>query len=390
MVTGSKKVIWLAQGFREYRRAFLVHAGEFLAGEGVDFVAAHTHAPLATNQRGELKDTAPSTPLRAWRWQRNGREVLVSSFPAGWLGADLVVMPESVGYPTGWSVLAARSLRGKRTAIFGHGTDFARPGRDDVAERLSRSRIRHLDWWFAYNAPSVDAVVERGMPHDRVTSVENTLDTSGLVRVAAELTGESRQNLRQELGIGEGPVGLFIGALYRNKRPDVLIEIADAVRRRCPDFSMVIVGDGDEASVVDRAMATRPWLVHLPGDVTDQRARYWAIADVAIYPSAAGLAVNEALALGVPPVIGGGFPHGPEASYVRDGDNGLVVPGTDPEVIAAAILLYLADGGLRERLRARAASDGERLSVGAMAQRFCDGVIRSLERAPRRLERRTP
>ncbi|MDZ7677397.1 MAG: glycosyltransferase [Acidimicrobiales bacterium] len=384
----SQSVVWLAQGFREYRRAFLHMVQARLGEAGVTFIAAHTHAALHTNQPGELRDTCPSMPLRAKRWRPLGREVLVSAFPPEWLNADLVVLPESIAYPTAWSILAARAVRNRRTAIFGHGTDFAKPGRDDLAEKLNRWRMRHLDWWFAYNEPSVDAVVDRGMPKDRVTSVQNTLDTEGLATVRAQLTNEEHQALRSELGVGAGPIGLFMGALYPNKRPDLLIAIAQRIRTRHPGFALLIVGDGELATTVEQARAARPWVVRVPGDTTEGRARYWAIADVALYPSAAGLAINEALRLGVPPVISSRFPHGPEASYVQHDVSGLIVDSNDPQVIADQVADLLSDAERSKRLSAGARAVGSELTIDEMVKRFSHGVLEALERAPHRVEER--
>ena len=59
------------------------------------------------------------------------------------------------------------------------------------------------------------------------------------------------------------------------------------------------------------------------------------------------------------------------AEVVTDGDNGLLVPSGDTDALAAAIRRYFADDGLRERLRASAAS-----SVAAYAP---DRVFAQLE-----------
>lgn len=381
-------VIWLAQGFREYRRAFLIEAERELARSRLSFSAAHAHASLHTNQPGELSDTAPSHQLRSLRFRPRGREALFSSFPQHWLSAELVVLPEATGYATGWAILEARRLAGRRTAVFGHGTDFARPGRDDIAERLNLWRMGHVDWWFAYNEQSAEAVIERGMPADRVTRVNNTLDTSGLIAVADELTEADRRRIRCELGLGDGPIGVFIGALYDEKRIDFIIEAAERVRDHHPHFAMVVVGDGPQTSYVEAEASRRPWLRKMPGDTTDHRARYWAIADVATYPAAGGLAINECLSLGVPATICAGFPHGPEASYIEHDVNGIIVPGGDPEQYATAVSALLDDADRHKRLSAGARRTGSALSIEAMASLFCNGVLHALERPTRRAERR--
>jgi glycosyltransferase involved in cell wall biosynthesis len=377
-------VVWLSPGFRVYRRRFMELSIGLLGQEHVDLVVAHAHAPVTTQQEGELSDTAPSRQLHALRAHPGRSEVIVSTAPPGWFAADLLVLPESIGYPTSWGMLIARRIAGRRVAVFGHGADFSRPGRSGLTERLSRWRMRHVDWWFAYNEVSRDAVVARGMPASRVTPVQNTLDLDELVAARARLTAHDLDSIRDDLALGEGPVGLFIGALHGDKRLPELIAATDHIHRAIPEFSLVVVGDGPARAEVRDAAATRPWVRVRPGDTSAVRARYWAVADVATYPAWAGLAVNEALAMGVPPVIGSAWPHPPEASYVVDGENGVVVAGPHDMVEwAHAVVGLLRDRSRLDALRAGALLTGAELSIDAMARRFVAGVLDALV-APRR------
>lgn len=383
----ARRVLLLGRGSRAYRKRFLELVSEGLWAEGVAFAAVHTDTLLGTQQAGELGDTTPSVPIRAVRWEPLGREVVVSRLPRRWFDADLVVLPEGIGNPTSWSILAARIVARRRTAVFGHGMDFAKPSRDDVAEQLNRWRMRHLDWWFSYNETSTEAAVSRGMPRDRVTAVQNTLPTAGLVDEAERFAATGDTAMRSEIGIGAtGPVGLFVGALHESKRPELLMEVLDGIRAQLPDFSMIIVGDGPCAKEVDDWAGTRPWVHRFRGDVTDGRGRYWAVADVATYPAWAGLAINEALATGVPPVVGSGWPHPPEVSYVRDGVNGVVVPGSDPEVYVERVVEVLRDPVRLLALSQGARRCAEELTIDNMSARFCAGVLEALARPPRRVE----
>jgi glycosyltransferase involved in cell wall biosynthesis len=96
-------------------------------------------------------------------------------------------------------------------------------------------------------------------------------------------------------------------------------------------------------------------------------ARYLQAADVYVHASryeTFGIAIAEAMACGTPVVATatGGIPE-----VVRDGADGLLVPGGDAAAMAAAIRRLLADAPLRLSLganaaaRARASFDGERM-----------------------------
>lgn len=373
-----RRVILLQPAFREYRRAFFAHAIEELNGFEVDLSVAHAHRPIATNHRGELWDTAPSRPLQALRLSLRGHELLVSSLPRGWRAADLLVAPEGLGYLTSWVALAGRV--GKRFAVFGHGSDLSHPEGRALLDPLNRARMRSIDWWFAYNAVSAEIVGATGMPARRITIVNNTVDTTALARVAAAFSPTSKAALRRRLGIGDGPLGIFVGSLHPQKRIVDLIGEADLIRAAVPNFELLIVGDGQDTPAVMSAQQTRSWLHKLPADITDQRARYWSMADVALYQHWAGLAVNEALALGVPPVLGPG-PHPPEASYVHDGGNGVVVQSASRGAYATAVAALLRDPARMAALKA--AGPGSVPIISEMAERFARGVVDALT-APRR------
>jgi glycosyltransferase involved in cell wall biosynthesis len=66
--------------------------------------------------------------------------------------------------------------------------------------------------------------------------------------------------------------------------------------------------------------------------------------------------VVEALAVGTPVLS---TDTGGVAEVVTDGENGLLVPPSEPEALAAAIRRYFDDDVLRERLRAAAAPSVE-------------------------------
>ena len=73
-------------------------------------------------------------------------------------------------------------------------------------------------------------------------------------------------------------------------------------------------------------------------------------ADIAVQPShfeALGLAAIEALACGVPVVASrvGGLPD-----FIRDGENGRMVPPKDPAALSAALRSLITDHAARMRM----------------------------------------
>jgi glycosyltransferase involved in cell wall biosynthesis len=98
--------------------------------------------------------------------------------------------------------------------------------------------------------------------------------------------------------------------------------------------------------------------------------RLFAAADASVLSSAwenFPHTVVEALAVGCPVVSTavGGVPE-----VVRDGENGLLVPPSDPAALGAALSRFFADRALRERLAANARTSVDGYTEAAVFERI--------------------
>jgi glycosyltransferase involved in cell wall biosynthesis len=145
------------------------------------------------------------------------------------------------------------------------------------------------------------------------------------------------------------------------KRRRGFIETADAFRRiheARPDVELVFFGADDSA------MPELPFPYANAGRLYNQNdvARLVASAHVLVDASewqGFGRPALEAMACGTVPVmtgVGGLF------EYARDGENCLLTPSNDPELIAAAVLRLLDDEALWNRLSSNGRPSAEPLS----------------------------
>jgi glycosyltransferase involved in cell wall biosynthesis len=153
---------------------------------------------------------------------------------------------------------------------------------------------------------------------------------------------------------------LCVGALAPHKGQDVLLEALGGmagVPWRC-----ALVGPADRDPLFAAALARRAAgmadRVRLPGARTGAALRReYREADLLVVPSRAesyGLGAAEALAAGVPVLASavGGLPEAVGRTPL--GVPGLLVPPDDAGALAAALVRWLTDAGLRRRLRAAA------------------------------------
>lgn len=214
-------------------------------------------------------------------------------------------------------------------------------------------------------AARADIVELLGVGADRVDVVPNG---PGLDPVS-EPTPESE--LRERLGLGEGPIVLSVSAKRPHKN---LARLIDAAARLDPPPALVLPGypTAHEAELRERAGPEVRFLDWVSD--ADLEGLYRAATCLA-FPSLAegfGLPVLEAMRRGLP-VACSNATSLPEVA----GDAALLFDPLSVDAIADALRRLLADPGLRAELARRGVEQAERFSWEAAAE----GTVRSYERA---------
>ncbi len=172
---------------------------------------------------------------------------------------------------------------------------------------------------------------------------------------------------------------VYIGSLYREKRIRFLIEAADEIAVRRPDFRLVVVGDGEDRAYVEAAAATRPWLDYrgfLSGSPAFDVLRE---SSLLLIPGLVGLAVVDSFAAECP-VVTVDLPfHSPEIDYLEDDVNGVRLLGQVAALdYALAVTDLLGDTDRLDRLREGCRDAAKRYTIDAMATNFAHGIREAL------------
>ena len=146
--------------------------------------------------------------------------------------------------------------------------------------------------------------------------------------------------LRAELGLTGRRVVLFAGKFSAAKQPVELLQAFLQVAT--PADALVFVGDGEEKARLQALAAAQPGACvrFLPfANQSEMPARY-RLADIFVLPSRGayetwGLAVNEAMHLGVPCLVSDRV--GCQRDLVPPGETGWVFPAEDPGALAGAL-----------------------------------------------------
>lgn len=323
----------------------------------------------------------------AWQTKIRNRELALGGRSIIWQpvlrrvrGSDLVILEQASRLLVNYPLLAAQRLGGPRIALWGHGVNLQGHTASSIGERVKRLVSRWPHWWFAYTDGVAGIVRNLGYPADRITSVQNAIDSRALRRTYGQLGADDVEAVRRELNIRGSEVAIFCGSIYDDKRPDFLIEAADAARALSSEFELIVIGSGPSDGLVREAAESRPWLHHLDSIFGLERARYFKVARAFALPGLVGLAVIDAFALETP-LVAVDLPfHSPEIEYLEPEVNGVLLPeATTPAEYGAALVRLMNDGPRLERLVAGCRASADRYTVEEMVTRFADGIESALK-----------
>jgi glycosyltransferase involved in cell wall biosynthesis len=224
--------------------------------------------------------------------------------------------------------------------------DVVRLRRKPLGGRRAAGLARGIDRFVAISREIDAELAALGVPAERRCFLPNGVDTERF-QSADE---RERAELRARLGLGAGPLFVYVGRLVPEKRVEDLFAAWSRVHTAYPRAELVVLGSGPCELELRRAA---PPGVRFFGDVPDV-APYLRSADAFVLPSSAeGLsnALLEAMAAGLAVVataVGGAV------DLIEDGQSGRLVAPGQPDVLRNALASLLADPALRRRLGERA------------------------------------
>lgn len=188
-------------------------------------------------------------------------------------------------------------------------------------------------------------------------------------RFAAVDRERAAREMRAQLGLDDGvPLVAFVGHLVAQKQPELAVDVLAEVRRRGSGAHLVMAGDGERRSTVERRISELGVgeSVTLLGHREDPESLFGA-ADLVLITSAAegvpGVAI-EAHMTGCPVVS---FSVGAIEDVVEDGVTGALVAIDDTSAMASCVLGLLDDRSKLCAMGEAAASRAAALTMAAVA-----------------------
>jgi glycosyltransferase involved in cell wall biosynthesis len=370
-------VLIIEAQIKKYRVSFYSKLYESLRNDGIELTVAYSDPPPSEGARLDNSDLPCNYGLKV-----NGRwflweKLLYQPLLRVALRSDLVIVDQGNRFILNHLLLPLSRAGLLNVAFWGLGENLLE-NRSVISEWYKRLTLNWVDWWFAYTSGTSQYLQGCGVPAGKITVVQNAIDTNEIQTIVNRMNVEDRIKIRSEFGISaNGAVGIFVGALQKDKGISFLLEAASQVKQLVPDFHLIVVGGGPESYLLDRIAANRQW-IHVVGPAFARRkAELLAASDVFLLPGRVGLAILDSFAGGLP-LVTTQCVHGPEVGYLEQGGNGLMTQH-DPVQYARAVADLLLNPNRLEELREGASRSAKVYSIEAMAENFRQGIQRCLD-----------
>ncbi len=367
-MTPSSQSITLAVQQRvlpEYRAAFFdtlasqcpgevnVFAGFPLKKEAISSVSSLARAKLTLANNRYLLD--PASPWFLC-WQ-NGL--------SAWLKAAQPNALVVEANPRYWSTPpAVRWMHARKRPVLGWGLGAPSQGLGLVSQlrRLERANfLSKLDGVIAYSQQGAAEYMKAGFPAERV-----------FVAVNAVAPRPANPPPERRLPLDSPPDLLFVGRLQERKRLDLLFRACSALPLELQP-RLTVVGDGPARAEFEAAARQLYPATRFTGALfgVDLQACF-AAADLFVLPGTGGLAVQQAMAAGLPVVVAEG--DGTQDDLVRPATGWSVQPGS-LDSLRTALLDALSDMPRLRRMGLEAYRVvAQEVNLEAMAAAFLNAV----------------
>ncbi len=295
-----------------------------------------------------LTDSMTKSPARLPGFQHVEQAALRAPFDAAW---GVRVPPKRGLHLSG---MFDAMERGELTALYVIGEN---PMQSEADRHRTERLLRSLEGVIAYSQRGAQEYLQAGIPAERI-----------YVALNAAAHRPAQPPPEKSPGFGPRPVILYVGRLQARKRLDLLIQACAGLPEAMQPH-LLIVGDGparpELAVAAEKHYPATEFTGALFGDAL---AACFQRADLFVLPGTGGLAVQQAMAWGLPVIVAEG--DGTQDDLVRPENGWRIVPG-DLDDLSRTLQTALSDP---VRLRRMGAASyqivAQEVNLEAMTQVF--------------------
>lgn len=370
-----KKVVIIQRTLREYREEFFTLLKNALNQNDIELVLIYGKLKKGEAKKNDQIDIewgkfVPNKTIRVGKM-----ELLWQPCLKDLKNKDLVIVEQANRLLLNYYLMVARKMMGLQVAYWGHGRNLQDKANSFV-NKFKYLFIGKCNWWFAYTEGVKSFVVSKGYPENRVTVLQNAINTKKLRDQYAEAKEADVEALRKELGINSDHVAIYCGAMYAEKRIAFIIDTLFRVKKEIPDFQFIFLGAGLDQDKVIKAAKENDWIHYVGPKFGRDRIKYFKLASLQFMPGAVGLGILDSFALQTPLVTTTQNFHGPEVEYLENGKNGIITEDNIETYTAAIVDTFRKKSHLEMVNYCNICA--EKYTLETMVENFKDGIIKCL------------
>jgi glycosyltransferase involved in cell wall biosynthesis len=222
-----------------------------------------------------------------------------------------------------WAGFLWARLNGKKVILWSSTNEGDKPRRW-YKERIKRLLVARCDAANVYGTKSRDYLIKLGMKKEKIF-IEGNVTDNNYYREETAKYKENKDELLKDLGLPQHNF-IYVGRFSPEKNLMFLLESFNELQSSFENnWGLLLVGNGPQRELIENTIAGKKIeRVFLPGyKQREEIPLFLALSDVFVLPSVSetwGLAVNEAMAAGMPILVSNKCGCYPD--IVRDGING--------------------------------------------------------------------
>lgn len=371
----KKTVSFIVAGMPQYREKFHILNKERLNKLAVNYKLFVSKPKYVDKKKGDQVNILWSNIISDLRLRILNHEFIFQLPPFKILKSDLIIVINENSYFLNYLLVVIQPLFRYKLAFFGHGKNYQAKNKNTLPERWKKWWLNKCDWWFTYTDGSAENIILNGFPKNKITVINNSIDTSNLKESIDKITPEEIEQFKSEFQINSDNIGIFIGGIYEDKRLDFLIEAAIRVRNKIPDFILLICGNGPKLKEIIELARQFKWIIFTGAIFNKQKSIALKISKILLMPGLVGLVVLDAFITGLPLITTELNHHSPEIEYLRAAGSGIIISlPNDPETYANEIIQLIKDEKRITKLKENALIASNEYTVESMSFNFCNGI----------------
>src|SRR5271170_3882483 len=255
-----KNVLIIEEQIKRYRKPFYERLHRALAQENVQLKVVYSAPSPAEVRKNDNCELPRAYGLRVKGYWFGKERLLFQPALRQILAADLVVVDHANRFVVNHFLLPLSLFHLKSVAFWGLGENL-QADRSRFSEWYKERTLNWVDWWFAYTEGTARYLRQHSVPPEKITAVQNSVDTRIIQMCVKNLSLDARAELRAKLGMGSfTPVGIFVGMLHKVKSIPFLIRAGEKVRQTVPEFQLIVVGGGPDEEEIKHSAAHFQWV----------------------------------------------------------------------------------------------------------------------------------